>query len=382
MAWSTEDRTIKLIGALYENAHNGSPDAWYGIFNDLAEMVDSGPGYLNLYLTETDEFKVLASNVDPKVFEQYALYYQFISPFREKIIGLDPGECFSRVEHCSDEDFEKTEIYQQYFQKYDVYQYEYHALYKADGITGGALFSRPKTPMMFNDIERNALDLIMPHLQRAFTLNQILTRVRRENLQMSETLSKIHQSILVLDRYGKVVFSNPAADRIIEKKDGISIDSCGTLMAVAARDNCELTSALEFTFDKKPDNGSNGSRLVRVSRPSGQRPLQMQISPFTNQTSVSYPSEAYALVFIYDPSQRAETAEQVLSDVYGLTKAESRIASLLAHGHSVGEACEMLDVSPNTARSHLKRIFSKTETNRQSELIQLIVNGPGHVTNG
>ncbi len=36
-------------------------------------------------------------------------------------------------------------------------------------------------------------------------------------------------------------------------------------------------------------------------------------------------------------------------------------------------------IKPNTARTHLKHIFSKTETNRQSELVTLILNGPGRM---
>jgi DNA-binding CsgD family transcriptional regulator len=44
----------------------------------------------------------------------------------------------------------------------------------------------------------------------------------------------------------------------------------------------------------------------------------------------------------------------------------------LAVGLTVAEAAEALQISGNTARTHLARIFSKTGVSRQAELIALI----------
>jgi DNA-binding CsgD family transcriptional regulator len=38
-------------------------------------------------------------------------------------------------------------------------------------------------------------------------------------------------------------------------------------------------------------------------------------------------------------------------------------------GKSIEEAAEQLFISPHTARTHLKRIFMKTDTHRQTELV-------------
>jgi DNA-binding CsgD family transcriptional regulator len=40
----------------------------------------------------------------------------------------------------------------------------------------------------------------------------------------------------------------------------------------------------------------------------------------------------------------------------------------------VESAAELLGVSRSTARTHLKRIFSKTGVGRQTELIRLVIN--------
>jgi DNA-binding CsgD family transcriptional regulator len=44
---------------------------------------------------------------------------------------------------------------------------------------------------------------------------------------------------------------------------------------------------------------------------------------------------------------------------------------MLASGMTILEAGEALDVSANTARTHLRSLFAKTGTHRQAELVRL-----------
>jgi DNA-binding CsgD family transcriptional regulator len=61
--------------------------------------------------------------------------------------------------------------------------------------------------------------------------------------------------------------------------------------------------------------------------------------------------------------------------LYGLTGAETRLAVLIAQGRTVSEVCALLDVTPNTVRTHLKRIFQKTQTRSQSQLVYELLTG-------
>ncbi|MGD1024600.1 MAG: helix-turn-helix transcriptional regulator [Candidatus Sulfotelmatobacter sp.] len=59
--------------------------------------------------------------------------------------------------------------------------------------------------------------------------------------------------------------------------------------------------------------------------------------------------------------------EMVLCKLYGLTRAEAGLAAHLLQGKSIEEAAAELVISHHTARTHLKRIFMKTDTHRQVE---------------
>ncbi|MBL1142605.1 MAG: response regulator [Proteobacteria bacterium] len=68
--------------------------------------------------------------------------------------------------------------------------------------------------------------------------------------------------------------------------------------------------------------------------------------------------------------------EDVLHQVYNLTPAESRVVSRLLDDPDVEAAAEALHISISTIRTHLKHIYRKTNTNRQTSLFHKIVTGP------
>ena len=76
-----------------------------------------------------------------------------------------------------------------------------------------------------------------------------------------------------------------------------------------------------------------------------------------------------------DPEFREVSITDVLTDIYGLTPAEGELAQLLAQGRSLEEAAQIRGVTLNTARSQLKQVFAKTDTNRQGQLLQLVLSG-------
>ncbi len=66
--------------------------------------------------------------------------------------------------------------------------------------------------------------------------------------------------------------------------------------------------------------------------------------------------------------------------LYGLTRAESRLAAKLAQGRSLDEAAAMLNITTQTARGYIKRILGKTGTKRQVELVRLLLLSPAHLS--
>jgi len=67
-----------------------------------------------------------------------------------------------------------------------------------------------------------------------------------------------------------------------------------------------------------------------------------------------------------------ESIDQLRSH-FGLTQAEARLALHLVTGETLRSAAAKLSISYETARSHLKNIFKKTATCRQTQLVVVIL---------
>lgn len=63
----------------------------------------------------------------------------------------------------------------------------------------------------------------------------------------------------------------------------------------------------------------------------------------------------------------------VASTIFGLSPAQIDLATQIAEGHPLTRAADHLGISPNTARTHLSRIYDKTGVNSQPALVRLLL---------
>jgi len=82
---------------------------------------------------------------------------------------------------------------------------------------------------------------------------------------------------------------------------------------------------------------------------------------------------AAAALIISDPETGTQGNGNVLRQVFGFTPTESKLGILLMNGQSLEDAADALHITIATARTHLKRLLSKTGTSRQTELVRLLL---------
>ena len=84
-------------------------------------------------------------------------------------------------------------------------------------------------------------------------------------------------------------------------------------------------------------------------------------------------SPAKAILLVSDTERpSADPRMDLLRKMFGLTQTEALLVSHLAREVPLPLVAESLGISFETARSHLKRVFAKTGTNRQSDLLLLL----------
>jgi DNA-binding CsgD family transcriptional regulator len=112
--------------------------------------------------------------------------------------------------------------------------------------------------------------------------------------------------------------------------------------------------------------------VIKVQRRE-QPPLWVVISPLSRRLrKVIGQEDEVALVYGHTPSIFGVKQQSMLETFYGMTPAEQRVALLNMQGYKLDEAADRLSISRNTLRTHLKRIYVKTNTNRQSDLVRVL----------
>ena len=99
--------------------------------------------------------------------------------------------------------------------------------------------------------------------------------------------------------------------------------------------------------------------MLHVS-PVGQRETEARIWPVA------------ALVLVIDPASQTRIDPAVAATALGLTRAESRVAVLLAEGKTVREVAEAAGRLESTIRTHVKHMFAKHRLRRQADLVRLV----------
>ena len=78
------------------------------------------------------------------------------------------------------------------------------------------------------------------------------------------------------------------------------------------------------------------------------------------------------VVIIKDPEVEIEFSPQTLKRVFGLTPREAMFAAKFFESTSLKETAEQMRISRESTREYLKRVFNKTDTHSQAELVKLL----------
>jgi DNA-binding NarL/FixJ family response regulator len=185
----------------------------------------------------------------------------------------------------------------------------------------------------------------------------------------ADALNRLAMGLLVLDKECRILTANSFALRILKL-----CNSAATSDVIIFPKTCGIAAfrslikrALTAHQLSQPF-----SEVIPVSMPDGQL-----ISALVRSLSASGSTSEPPAVVVYLSSSSISTAKtlqpSIVARLLGLTMSEARVATLLAQGLSLSEAASQLQLTDNSARTYMKRILSKTGVNRQTELVQLIL---------
>lgn len=220
---------------------------------------------------------------------------------------------------------------------------------------------------------RDAATRLLPLLQPFFRLWSQRLRAMSRVRGLTAAVNKSDVGILLVNRHGELTFANAAAEALIAHGDGLR-RSGAMLSGAKLADTLRLQAAIEHVISAAEGGAvvpaAQAAPVVALNR-GGRRPLMAAV--VAGDPSPAGAVESAAIIYVFDPEQDLRPLLEPACKLYGLSPVETRLACLLADGVSLAEAAERMRVREQTARSYLKQIFLKTETNRQAELVWLML---------
>ena len=230
---------------------------------------------------------------------------------------------------------------------------------------------QPRQPG-FDDGETRCLARLLPHVGRALDLSWQFARERSARQPLLDVLDQLPTAIIVVDAEARPVMINTAAEGILALSDGILVKR-RRLEALWHAERVRLEQLITPACVVANGDAAAGGHLT-VSRPSGRRPFLVMVRPLPRAYCDRAGQQGrLAAVVIKDPHAQlhpSAASRRELAELYGLTRAEERLLQFILDGLGLFEAAERLGVSRNTARTHMKRIYAKTGTRRQAELMR------------
>ncbi|MCJ2092237.1 helix-turn-helix transcriptional regulator [Methylobacterium sp. J-072] len=166
-------------------------------------------------------------------------------------------------------------------------------------------------------------------------------------------IEHFEQGVAVTDRSGRALFLNHAAQTLIRR---------GLLRL---QNGCLCSGS--------PEHGAAIGRLIaRCAVGTG---CSLRLAGETGTLLIAacaIPGNA-VLLRVIDPASAPLPDPSVLQAQFGFTPAEAALATDIMAGHDLAASAARRRVTLHTARAHLRRLFEKTGTRRQAELMRLLL---------
>ena len=348
----------QLLAEMYDCAI--VPDLWPRVLPELA-------GYLNSQTVLIASRKHTARR--PHLLVEFGIHREvldeLITTYSDDpwlsamaMVGLDEP---ARLEDLFDiDEFRQTPYYQRYHVPFGVGEFLVAKL--IDDARRFATFSVTRgQPYSVQDAQR--CHALCPHLRRVITIVDMLEQRTAERDSLAEVLNHLAAPVIMVDPKQRIVHSNTAAQEFLA--EGKSLRSVRGVLTASDPRNQEGLRRVTRAPDLDPKSLALESDEGRFTVAT--------VLPLTSGLRGAYGKalSASAAVFVHNQTSFDEGMVTALAAAFGVTGAEARVLSALLEGLSLAETAARYQISVNTVRSHLQRLFDKTNTKRQGDLIRL-----------
>lgn len=359
-----------LIGDIYDAALD--PGLWPHVLEGSAGFV--GGVASALFLKDSvrkTHNTVQAWGYDPDYARIYIEKYGQFDPFATAQVFFEIAEPISLLDIMPHSEHRKSLFYREWVQP--QHWIDAIAATLERSATTYAAFSviRHENDGVVDDKVRRRMKLIVPHVRRAVVIGKIIDLQKLEAAAFADTLDGLAAAIFLADTGGRIVYANAAGHTMLAE-DAVVRGGGGKLVAADAVADRALHDILMNAESGDAAVGTTGIAVPLSSR-DGERYVA-HVLPLTSgarrEAGIAY--SAVVAVFVRKVVIDLPHPLETIAGAFNLTPAEMRVLMMVVQLGGVPEVAPVLGISAATVKTHLQRIVSKTNTNRQAGLVKLV----------
>jgi DNA-binding CsgD family transcriptional regulator len=362
-------RHSSLIGDIYDAALD--PSRWASVAEKSAQFV-AGFAVSVIVIDRRDQGANFDRHfgLDPYYEQLYEENYRKCDPRPALNSLFKVGEVFSTTAFDQAE-YRNTRFYQEYMQPQGV----------SDNVM--CVFERSPTSHAVFGLFRHEdngpaettfrrMRLLMPHMRRGLLIAKSMALSKAESATFTDTLDGLRTGVFFLDARQRIVHANKSGHAMLAKGRFLRMAS-GRLAANEPNAKKTLDRGIEMAA--KGDPALGGSGLTVPLQTSDGDPYVAYLLPLTSgerrRAGTMY--ESVAALFIHRAVPEVSSSSEIMAIRYKLTPMELNVLFAIVEVGGVPEVAEELGIAQSTVKTHLLRVFAKTGTRRQADLVKLIV---------
>lgn len=355
----------ELIESIYDAGLN--PELWF----DVVAMLNGFFGSRACGLISKDKVSKSGSThyycgVDPHFIQLYADEYAQHDP-----LARLPryGEVRNIPDLVNFDEYRRGRFYQEWLRPQGCADVANAVLEQANSPCPMLMTVIPGKEMLDAKM-RARMQLVVPHASRALMINRTIERKQQRSIALADIVDRLSAGVILLDSACNIVHSNPAADAILDADDVLRSVN-GRLLARSPDANAALRSA--FRDEAEVTAAAAAGRNIQLTSTDGSHYVA-QVVALPSLLREGGPGRACGAVgalFVWKAAIDARSCAGLIDRAFELTPAELRVLLSIVEIGGVPEAADALGIAETTVKTHLHRVFAKTGTSRQADLVKL-----------
>lgn len=364
------EQVSALIGDIYDASLD--PALWCPVLQQIGGFV-GGPAaalFAKDLVNKTGNL-FFTVGVKPEFTQSYFDKFVRLDPFTTSRFFFPVERVISVKEIMRHEEFWETTFFKEWAKPQGWIDFVSASLEKSHVTYAECGVFRHEKDGVTDDEARRKMQLIVPHVRRAVSIGKVVDLKTADADLFADVLDGIAAGLVLVDEAERIVHCNARGLKMLE--DGIVLSGAGGKLTVV--DDKAKQQLHDIVVEASGGDMAicPGGIVVPVTARDGSSYVA-HVLPLTSgarrRTGQVY--SAVAAVFVRKAELELPHPVEALAGRYGLTSGETRVLLAIVEIGGVPEVADMLGISQATVKTHLQRIFGKTDTARQADLVKLV----------